>query len=1309
MPPPSIVVDSKGKENDFLISAITTPTAASTDRKRSPSSTTTNTTILVEDICSDDVKENSHGVTLKKETDQKQLEPPLPPSPLDSASIFHKITFGWINPLVLKGWRNPLQQTDLYPLKQTFRAEVLSDLLQAAWFKELLIPKPTSLPTPSENPRKSIHPSNIFTAFTARDAIGPSLQRALSTVFWSEIAPIGFLRFGSNICDVLSPLLVKYLIEYVARGGPLTEGLGLCITLLILQIGSTLFISHNYQFSESAGMRVKTSLTALIYRKTLRLSNASRQEYAGKVVNLVSTDCGRIEDFVSYADLLWTCMLQLVILIGFLYSQLGWASLVGLALIIVMGPLQTRVTRILSSVRKMVAPLADERVKTTTEAILGIRIIKFFAWEEAFKEKIEAIRRRELGWVLKRSLYTALIITVSTGIPLMSSAFSFVAYGLTAKLEPGRVFASLSWFNSLRLPRIPELDADLPRLDTASPHAIRIVGDFTWDAEKEPVIEEAPTKKKMWWKRRDVMKKDAAKIAKEIVEEVEEVKEEVEVKAEVKVKSTLRNLDLKIEKGMLVAVVGTVGSGKSSLLEAIAGEMQKEVSHMLPKFHGFRPPHPPAGDQTSIGERGINLSGGQKQRISLARAVYRDSSIILLDDPLSAVDAGVGRHIFEKCVKEALKGKTRVMVTHQLWVLGGADWVIVMNAGEVVEQGTYVDLVAKGGVLADMVQGMGVDESHASIDSIDEPSVDEKKKSGDGGIMIEEDRSTGAVKAKVWWSYVSSAGGWSFLLGLLLTVGIVQMMKVGNDLWLVWWSGDRFAGTLSIAGYIGIYLGWGVSQMLSTLLFASFFAYASTRAARTLHSSALTLGRILNRFSKDQDSIDNLLGPVFRIFVSYLASALATLIVISVATPWFLAAFVGLGIGYIGVQEVYRASSRELKRLGAVARSPVLANFGETVSGLSTIRAPLHPQHDTSTDSNNSPEFLLLTLQHWLSLRLEVIGSFLVFAAALFGVISRSTISPALLGLSLTYALQITDSLSFLVRMYAETEVAMNAVERMRFYAKEVPVESSGGMDVTGWPAKGEIVFKGVEMRYKDGMPLVLKGVSFGVGAGEKVGIVGRTGSGKSSLMQALFRMVEVCAGDIVVDGVSTQSMKLKDLRTGLSIIPQDPILYSGTYRTNLDPFNNYTDLELWDALTRAGIKSKVSETGLDGKITDGGENLSVGQRQLVCLARAMLKRSKIIVMDEATANVDYETDAVIQKALREDFADATVLTIAHRINTIIDYDRVLVMDNGNVIEYDTPEALLDKEDSVFRAMVAETGAGNFELLKSQVQRVKQE
>ncbi|KAJ3116514.1 hypothetical protein HDU96_009500 [Phlyctochytrium bullatum] len=1398
--------------------------------------------------------------------------------PEDTASFLSRITFHWLNPIFVKGWKNPLGPKDMWRLGTRYQAETLISRFDKYWAKELeRLPAPApaaeAKPAPAEAEAEKSHASTAVevtvvegtsdekklplgdadvvnttgakleagkvevivdtaqpanktgAAPAAKDAKkkkdstfnpeGPSLLRALYTMFWNEVAPIGIIKFMADMCSVFSPLFVKYIIVYVQAKGALGEGFGLILGMFALQILGTFLLNNFFHLAVVAGMKIRATLSASIYRKTLRLSAAARHNFnSGKVINLVATDTNRIEMFITFIHIIWTAPIQILIIIAFLCSQLGWAALVGVSILFLSMPLQGVVMKRLAQIRKDVAPITDQRVKLTTEVLTGIRVIKFFAWEVPFLNNIEDLRKKEIVLVFRRSILQAFAMTLAFGIPILAAAIAFVIYGATNSLDASRIFSSLSWFTNLRFPLMflpniitgwadfkvainriqemllaPELE-EQPAIDASAPHALQIVdGEFTWEAPPPAPAAAGgkPGKPGKPGKDEKKGKKKGKNDAKTSGEANRGSTESDDQKPKGPLRSTLRNLNLTVQRGELVAVVGTVGSGKSSLLNAIVGEMKKvKGSLSFSGTMGYAPQSAwiqnatleqnitfglpfdeakykkaikdcaletdlkvlPDGDQTSIGERGINLSGGQKQRVNLARCVYYDPDIILLDDPLSAVDAHVGKYLFDKCIMGALAGKTRILVTHQLHFLSRVDRVLVFRDGEIVEQGTYPELMAAEGEFATLIKNYGAEEddepsptpkpAEVAARKKSEPSaIEEKKmlaakdaepeKKKSGNIMKEEDRATGTVSGKVWWSYVVASGGWGFIAGLLATLVFLQSTRIGNDLWLVWWSGNRFAGTFNLSGYIAVYCVWGLSQTLATYLFGLFFAFSGTRAARTLHEAAAArivraptlffdttpLGRIINRFSKDQDGIDNTLSDSYRMFTNTLATSLSTFVLICYATPLFAVPLAPLLGVYYFMQLIYRATSRELKRLDSVSRSPLYANFGETLTGLPTIRAYREQNrfisnNDRATDGNNSPYFLLVSSQRWLGLRLEILGGVLVFFAGLFGIIARSTIDPALLGLSLSYALQVTQILNWCIRQFTETEVAMNAVERVEHYGFRIDVEADAviphNRPPKEWPVNGEIEFKNVEMKYAPELPLVLKGVSFAIKDGQKIGVVGRTGSGKSSLMQALFRMVEPSSGEIVIDGVSSQTIGLRDLRSKLAIIPQDPVLFSGTFRTNLDPFNEYADADLWDALARSGLKSKVAEEGaggLEGRVTDGGENLSVGQRQLLCLARAMLRKPKVLIMDEATANVDYETDALIQKALREDFAHATVLTIAHRLNTIIDYDRVLVMDAGQISEYDSPANLLDRADSKFRAMVAETGASNFEMLKA--------
>ncbi|KAI8618287.1 P-loop containing nucleoside triphosphate hydrolase protein [Chytriomyces sp. MP71] len=1293
--------------------------------------------------------------------------------PEKRSNFLAQISMGWMNKLFFVGRKHALDFADLWSLDSRFDAETLAIGLDDAWKEGL-----------------EKH-SQMAPATDGKPYVPGTLLR---TVVWDRSATrmfgYGLILLLGSIFQLVSPLFVNWILTLVAGRAYDIPGVdtsagraaGLILGLFLTQVFQTLCNAHYFKLASAEGIKFRAAFSSLIYRKSLRLSAAARAEFnSGKIMTLVATDTARIEMFYMYSQMGWTAPITVFAIIGFLVYYIGWAALIGIGVIFATMPIQMYLFKNLSEIRRTVAPITDKRVKLTNEVFSGIRLIKFFAWETPFLEKIEEIRQLEIAQVLRRALFNAFAMTVAFSIPVLACGFAFIAYGATrSTLNPADVFPALTWFNMLRFPLMfvpavisawadfkvaitriegllmaPELE-EQPPVDATLEHAVTVkAGEFVWEAL--PPTPEAPTAAS----RRKSTKRGAP------------ASPVLALSAPVltaPVRSHLRDINLNVEKGKLVAIVGAVGSGKSSLLNAIIGEM-KRVKGSVSFYSnlGYAPQTAwiqnasvkdnilfgraydrdrylrairdcalepdlnalPDGDQTSIGERGINLSGGQKQRVNLARLVYYNADIVLMDDPLSAVDAHVGRYLFENCILGALKDKTRILVTHQLHFLSRADHIVVMRDGEIVEQGAYQSLVNSKGEFATLIENYGtMDEKEDKVElsaiaedakkatekaALDQMDQDMNDKSSGKNIMQVEERDTGAVGFDVWKTYAEACGGSAFAIGCFFFLAFLQTAAVLNNLWLSWWSDHRYDSTLSTSGYIGVYIGLGVAQCIGTYALNAFFAFSCTRAATTLHEAAAKrvmrartlffdttpLGRIMNRFSKDQDNIDNSLPDAFRMFLSTFANAIATFALIIYATPWFAAVLVPVLGVYYGVQQLYRSTSRELKRLDSISRSPLYANFGATLTGLPTIRAYgeqarfIHST-DKAINENNSPYFLLVIAQRWLGVRLEFLGSLLVLAAAVFGVVAYDSI------ILLDCACCVP---CFLMR-YPQTEVAMNAVERVKYYASEVETEApaviDGNRPPQNWPASGHIQIENLKMKYAPELPLVVKGVSFEIADKQKIGVVGRTGSGKSSLMQALYRMVEPCAGSITIDGVDILKIGLADLRNGLAIIPQDPILFTGTFRSNLDPFNEHTDAELWDAISRSGLKSKVSETekGLEGPVDDGGENLSVGQRQLVCLARAMVKKPKILIMDEATANVDYETDSLIQRSLREDFADATVLTIAHRLNTIIDYDRVLVLDAGLIAEYDLPKNLLHNPESRFSKMVAETGTNNAELLK---------
>ncbi|CAI5463391.1 unnamed protein product [Closterium sp. Yama58-4] len=756
----------------------------------------------------------------------------------------------------------------------------------------------------------------------------------------------------------------------------------------------------------------------------------------------------------------------------------------------------------------------------------------------------------------------------------------------------------------------------------------------------------------------------------------------------------------------------------------------------------------PDGDSTEIGERGINLSGGQKQRVALARAVYADTDIVLLDDPLSAVDAHVGAHLFENCVHGILQGKTRVFVTNQLNFVPQADLIAVVDKGTVVEQGTYKELMAQGGMFARLMLESG-SHRHTSDDAADAASSSSHSSPSDlakrslsrlvsrgrqlggskartrsmsrrfsfsaqGTLVDQEQRARGMLKLEVYKKYWLETS-WIIPAGVLMLFVIVQCVDAFTRYWLAYWTKNQF--NQSAGFYLGIYASLAMLYTILIYFRTLGQAFLGLWTSKKLHEGMLAsvlrapmsffdttpVGRILNRFSADQAGVDETLPFSWSTFLNILFQVFGTIVVVTIVTWEFIIAFIPVACLYFWVQQTYRKTARELKRLDAVSKSPVYQQFTETLNGLPVIRAYNQEERflrmcDDKLDANNRAFFLLKCCDRWLSVRLELMGNTLVFAAAIFAVVNRGSVFAGFAGISIDYALQITAALGMLVRQMTDTENQMNGVERILEYRDKIDHEAPAVIKDADpgpeWPGKGEIQVEHISMRYRPNLPLVLKDVSVSIQGGERVGIVGRTGSGKSSLMLCLFRLVEPAEGRILIDGTEISGLGLTQLRSRLSIIPQDPVLFSGTVRSNLDPFNCHSDDDVWTALSHAHLKDKVGAlTGkLEASVAEYGENFSVGERQLLCLARVLLRKNRIMIMDEATSSVDFETDRLIQATIRTHMQDSTMLIIAHRINTVIDASRILVLSHGEVMEYDTPAALLDSPEGQFSSLVEDTG-----------------
>nr|CAB3219630.1 multidrug resistance-associated protein 1-like [Phallusia mammillata] len=1096
---------------------------------------------------------------------------------------------------------------------------------------------------------------------------------------------------------------------------------------------------------------------------------------------------------------------------------------------IVMIPINGVIIKHMRNISMKNMKIKDQRIKLMNEILNGIKVLKLYAWEASFEKQVLDLRNKELRLSKKMAYLKALSSFLWNCTPFIVSLTSFGVYlaiDPTHVLDSETTFVSLSLFNILRFPLVM-----IPAMITSVTQAqvsVKRLTKFLVSAEIDPeAVDRNP-------------KTDEQIVIRDGTFAWDDTTD-----------PTLKNVNFKVSPGELVAVVGHVGSGKSSLISALLGEMEKKHGHVGVKgsiayvpqqawiqnatlqnnilfgksleqdevittsfsSSKWQPKSParfykeviratalksdleilPAGDQTEIGEKGINLSGGQKQRVSLARAVFSDSDVYLLDDPLSAVDSHIGKHIFEKVVgkKGLLKDKTRILVTHGVRYLPHVDRIIVLENGKITEEGTYDELIKEGKDFAKFLQEFAtkqdeeeddeyeesVDDDETDFDSVPDhcDDVDDeinhnmspiddvikqehrdsirkrhsrssirmngtltKKKNvksnskkldtlkvatvagNDGKLTEKEMIQEGSVKFSVFLIYMKAVG-YFMCLAIFSTEALYQVSVVLASLWLSDWSED--ADSLPVnesraqTDYrLGIYGALGAAQAIFIFLDVFILFVGCLHAAKILHFKMLSnilrapirffdttpIGRIVNRFSKDVYTVDEMLPMSIRSWNGCMFQVVGIIVVILYSTWQFVIVIVPISILYFVAQRFYVRTSRQLKRLESVTRSPIYSHFGETLSGVTTVRAYAHQKRfiqesELRVDTNQKCYYPNIVSNRWLAIRLDLIGNAIVFFAALFAVLGRGdAVTGALAGLSLSYALNITSTLNWWVRQTSETEINVVAVERQKEFAdieNEAPYDIEDRKPSTYWPVKGEVTFDEYSTRYREGLDLVLKNISCRISPGEKIGIVGRTGAGKSSLTLALFRLIEPASGAILIDGVDISKIGLHDLRSKVTIIPQDPVLFSGTLRMNLDPFDFYADDEMWQSLEHAHLKEFVES--LPEKLmhicSEGGENLSVGQRQLICLARALLRKSKILVLDEATAAVDMKTDDLIQDTIRDQFKECTVITIAHRLNTIMDYSRIIVLDAGEIAEFDSPGALLAKQ-SVFYGMAKDAG-----------------
>lgn len=1147
------------------------------------------------------------------------------------------------------------------------------------------------------------------------------------------------------VAGLLSPLFLYQLVAAASNGTETRQAVFSALALSISSIVMALASQHYFYQTLTLGMRMRALVSTQLYHHALRFPRWRRVSYeTGDLVNHLGIDAYAVSEAPFVVSELAYAATVIIGVAALLFHFIDLAALVPFVLLLVLMPVSRYVGKRFIKIQSELMGERDKRVSLLSQALSGIRVVKFFGWDKRIREEIQARRHRELGWL--RRMVTAgsiseLVFYMTTTLLAFGSFATYLLMG--HDLDAATVFACLALFGKLEEPfgQLTHIVGNLAQARVSSERLVRFLRE---EPLPEPAHQElSPVRVPIGVRLSDVTLRHA----------------DVDV---------LRGVDLAIAPGEAVAVIGPVGCGKTSLLLAMLGEISHRsgrieftgIGEALPRL-AYVPQEAfllnaslrhnitfgavderlagalhaacleedvaafPNGLETEIGEHGVNLSGGQKQRVSLARAMLQDPGLVLLDDPLSAVDFATENALVERLVFGEWRDVTRIVVTHRLAHLVRFDRVVFVENGEIAAVGRYADLLREHPRFREFVSQHVDPVIHAAPVAAALPAA-----AGAGHLTEFESREIGKVDMAHFWHYFRAMGGeprgravlaLGGLIGILLLAVSLQLVQDG---WLAAWTSwldsdqsqitfgataDRMVAALGaeeIRSWLGrvltndfsaitIYGCVGLLFMVATFVRFISWGRSAVVAARDLHDKALTavmaaplrmfdsnpVGRILNRFSNDMEKLEHEVSWSFEntLFTS-IRVVVALAVMVTVFPPVAIAVLV-LSFALYRLQKTYRASSREAQRLTSLSHSPLLSHFKETLNGLTVIRAMRKEdefaERFRSWLDNSLVSFHgMVLLNRWFTVRIPLMTGLLTMVVALgiAWLASRGAIASGMAGLALTYSLNFWSALTWSIRSFSVLETSMISVERVRDYGKieaEPSVTRRPALpESVPWPSRGAVEFDGVVVRYAPHLPDVLKGVSFRVAAGSRVGIVGRTGSGKSTLFQTLFRFVPIRKGRVLIDGVDLAAVPLDRLRQSVAIIPQSPTLFVGTLRTNLDRFAQYSDAEIWEALGKVFLRDFIATLpgGLDAEVKENGENFSLGQRQLLCLARALLVRARVLVMDEATASVDVETDALIQKTIRTAFQGVTVLIIAHRLDTVADCDAIVELQDGRVV-----------------------------------------
>ncbi|CAG9825399.1 unnamed protein product [Phaedon cochleariae] len=1280
------------------------------------------------------------------------------------SSFLCNVFFCWGLKLLYKGWNKELDEDDLYQPFEEHVSHRLGDRLEEIWKLEKL------------NHSK------------------PSLLRALWVMFRKEIFwHAGWTFILEFFLKMSQPILLGQLIRFYEPNQTtitLQQAYIYAAGIVLVSLMYVL-VSHSFYLSlQHLGMKLRIACCSLIYRKTLKLSKrALVNTTIGQMINLLSNDVNRFDNGFKYFHYLWAAPLETLVIMYILYRESDITGLAGFSILVIFIPLQMILGKLTTIFRQKTAIKTDERVRLMSEIICGIQVIKMYTWETFFAKLVEYVRKAEINQIQLTTYVKAFHMSFNKFITRVSVFLCIIVYTFTGhRINAQYVYVVSSFYNILK----SAISNDFPQGVSQTAEllvTIKRIQNFLLFDEVQTESRKLSTKyaKKIYTSTPLVN----SSIKKSVGIYLQDASADWITSQE---EHTLSDISFNVGPKQLVAIVGAVGSGKTSLLHIIMRELpllkgKKDVVGKISyasqepwlfagtirqniifgeDFEGQKYERVikvcalekdfallPYGDKSIVGDRGVTLSGGQRARINLARAIYKKADIYILDDPLSAVDTHVGKQLFDECICTHLKNKCTVLVTHQIQYLRNVSRIYLMESGSIATFGTYEEIQKAPVEFAKLFKHQ-VEEEEID-DTIDEELSESKyfeSVTDDEPTEIKESRKIGSISSKVYKEYIKAGGGWCYTMYILVLFVLTQFLASSADYFVKFWvnheqnlfkketenstlyqsylddvtmeekfntiiiypvntvESDEYA-FLTTNNCIYIYTSIVLLVIVTTIVRSISFFRMCMKASVKLHNKMFAKvcrgamfffnsnpsGRIMNRFSKDMGSIDETLPLVLIDTIQIALNVFAVNIVIATVNPWILIPTCWIAFIFYLFKIVYVNSSRNVKRMEATTRSPVFSHIHASLQGLTTIRAfeaqeILRKEFDRHQDLHSSAFYFFVcctrTFGFWLDL---LCVAYIAIVTLSFFFMGNETYGGNV-GLAITQALSLTGMFQWGMRQWSELDNSMTSVERIVEYT-EIQQEAIKDAKVPPkpWPEHGMLEFQSVYLRYATNEPYVLNNLTFKIKPREKVGIVGRTGAGKSSLISALFRLADT-EGKVLIDGICTKDIPLHCLRSNVAIIPQEPVLFSGTLRSNLDPMNLYGDAELWNALEKVELKSLVSDMnlGLESRMSEGGSNFSVGQRQLVCLARAILKNNKILVLDEATANVDPKTDSLIQSTIRCTFADCTVLTVAHRLHTVMDSDKVLVMDAGSAVEFNHPHILLENTEGIFYGLVKETG-----------------